>query len=142
MTGNEKESIVTLEKFWESGEFLKHLEPIGPCELCRQIKAWRNDRLENLRNGRVDLFDHLVGLYCHTYGLHRYVVEIEEKYRKTVAVYASSIARAEEIADGLCDSGVIDMEKNTYAGRSFDVVGGSRHFDSNYPDQYIEGNLD
>lgn len=139
MAENDNSRMMTLEEFWESGEFLKQLEPNGQCELCQKIKALEVCDLEELHDRHIELFDHLAGLYCSTYDLHRYVVEIEEKYHKTVAVYASSIARAEEIADGLCDSGVIDMEKNTYAGRSFDTVGGTSRFDSSGPDQYIEG---
>lgn len=140
MAESESGRMMTLEEFWESGEFLKHLEPNRKCKLCQQIKARRNDNLEWLRDDYIDLFDHLAGLYCHVYGLHRYVVEIEEKFHKTVAVYASSLSRAEEIADGLCDNGDIDMDKNTYAGRSFNTVGGTHRFDSSGPDQYIEGN--
>lgn len=139
MAENDGGRMMTLEEFWGSGEFLKHLEPNGSCDLCQQIKARWNDNLQRLREDRIDLFDHLAGLYCHIYDLHRYVVEIEEKYHKTVAVYARDIARAEEIADSLCDSGEIDMEKNTYAGRTFDVIGGTSPFDSSGPDQYIEG---
>ena len=132
--------MITLEDFWKSGEFLEHLEPNGPCELCQKIKVLREYGLEELHDRHIDLYDHLAGLYCHTYGLHRYVVEIEEKYHKTVAVYARDAVRAEEIVGELCDSREIDMEKNTYAGRSFDVVGVTRLFDSSGPDQYIEGN--
>lgn len=140
MTENNGVHLKTLEEFWDSGEFLKHLELNRSCSLCEQIKARRNDTLGKLREDRIDLFDHLAGLYCRICGLHRYVVEIEEKYHKTVVVYARDIARAEEIADGLCDRGEIDMEKNTYAGRTFDVIGGTSLFDSSGPDQYIEGN--
>lgn len=132
--------MITLEDFWKDGEFLEHLEPNGPCELGQKVNALRGCSLEELRDRHTDLFDHLAGLYCYTYGLRRYVVEIEEKYHKTVAVYASDAVRAEEIAGGLCDCGEIDMERNTYAGRSFDVTGGTRRFDSSGPDQYIEGN--
>ena len=140
MAESESGRMMTLKEFWESGEFLKHLEPNGPCELCQKIKTLKGCSLDELHNRHIDLFDHLAGLYCYTYDLHRYVVEIEEKFHKTVAVYASSLSRAEEIADGLCDSGDINMEKNTYAGRSFCTVGGTRRFDSSGPDQYIEGN--
>lgn len=140
MVGSDGGRMMTLEDFWKSMEFLKHLEPNGPCEFCQKMKELQKYSLEELHDRNIDLFDHLAGLYCCTYGLHRYEVEVEEKYHKTVAVYARDITCAEEIADRLCDSGVIDMEKNTYAGRSFDVAGGTRRFDSSGPDQYIEGN--
>ena len=140
MSVNERGRMMTLEEFWESGEFIKHLEPNGPCKLCRQLEMLREKDLEQMQEKRIDLFDHLAGLYCHTYGLHRYVVEIEEKYHRTVAVYARDMARAEKIADSLCDNGVIDMEKNAYAGRSFNVIGGTHPFDSSGLEQFIDEN--
>lgn len=47
-----------------------------------------------------------------------YVIEIEESYHRTVIVYAQSDEEAENIADSLCDSGDIDLERNCYAGRA------------------------
>lgn len=46
-----------------------------------------------------------------------YVVEITERYRKHVVVYAEDEGQAEEFAWQLCDCGDIDMERNCYAGR-------------------------
>lgn len=71
-------------------------------------------------------------------GFYRYKVEISETYRKEVIVYAKNIGRAEELADQLCDSGEIDMDKNCYGGRDFSTYISYEPHDIDGPDTYID----
>jgi len=50
-------------------------------------------------------------------GKHPYKVRIVETYSRTVVVWAESADEAVYRADGMCDSGEIDMERNCYDGR-------------------------
>lgn len=52
----------------------------------------------------------------HT-GKKPYIVYIQEHYHKSVVVWAEDMAKALDAAESLCDSGAIDLERNTYAGR-------------------------
>ena len=57
-----------------------------------------------------------------------YVVEIEERFHKSIIVYAKSNTEAEVIAERLCENGIVDLERNCYAGRTCESLG---HADKN-----------
>lgn len=49
--------------------------------------------------------------------LKPYIVEIEETFRRKVIIWAKDTGDAAALAEELCDSGDIDMERNCYDGR-------------------------
>lgn len=52
-----------------------------------------------------------------------YKVRIVETYSRTVVVWARTGGEALDVADSMCDSGEIDMERNCYDGREITVEG-------------------
>lgn len=52
-----------------------------------------------------------------------YIICIQEHYHKGVVVWAEDENAAASIANSLCDSGEIDLERNCYVGRDVDIQG-------------------
>jgi len=68
-----------------------------------------------------------------------YIVLVQEYYHKNIIVWADDKCQAADIAERLCDSGKIEMERNCYVGQDVDVGDiVSEEFLHEY-DQYEEG---
>ena len=129
---------MTLKEFWESREFVSRLEDGKPeHDLLRQLAGMP---YEELSACATTAFDFLGELYAQTYRLERYDVKIDTLYTKYVVVYVRSPERAEDIALNLCDSGVIDTERNAFEGWDINAERSNEKFDSIGSEQYLEGN--
>ena len=138
MTGNDNVRMVIPEEFWSSGEYLSHLCESTDCVFCRKLRNMRYLPWYKLRHEQSPSFNHLMDLYAKAYLLQRYEIEITEKYRRHVVIYAKNVARAEDIAEELCDCGEIDMDRNCYEGRTLNTSISYAPYDSDGPDTYME----
>lgn len=66
-----------------------------------------------------------------------FLIEIEEKYRRTVVVFAENDDAAVEVANDLCESKEIVMTRDFYAGRTVGSVGEFTHKNAGEHDVYM-----